>query len=157
MTVDGIAPAQELKKYALLMEIAEVHIDQLINLVPVPIYKKEVWPIILHMLAAIQHSPIIFNRILKLYAKQNPARFLPIDPQLTDQLRNTMCALLDHFPEHANNEFMVCLVFVFLCTYSYITKRLPFFLYFVFSVRCDRAEITVTLWPLRRGMIRAPS
>lgn len=97
---------QELKKYSLLMQIAEANIKNLIDCVKLPLYNVRVWPIILHMLAAIQHSPIIFNRLLALYANPNAMVYMPSDPQMAEQLNNTMCALIEHFPQK-NNDILV--------------------------------------------------
>lgn len=90
------------------MDIAEKNIDHLLNLAQMPTYKEFVWPIILHMMASIQHSPVVFDRVLKLYAKSNREQ-LTKDPQLADQLDNTIAALLVHFPHRPEHDALVWL------------------------------------------------
>lgn len=97
---------QSQKKFDLLMDITETNIDRLLQLAEMPIYKEFVWPIILHMLASIQHSPIVLDRVLKLYAKSSPLQ-LTNNPQLAEQLVDTIAALLLHFPNRPETDAVV--------------------------------------------------
>lgn len=83
----------------MLLEIANENIDWLFKLLMIPVYHQSVIQVVVHILTSVQHTPVIFNRLIpKIIHFYGSNKYDKMD---VSQLTDTIAALMIIYPGNA--------------------------------------------------------